>query len=719
MPFLLLLASVAMTQTPTSDSFLRTFAETRRFVAGTPVAPTFTPDGAQVLFLRSGPRSAVQTLWAFDVATGQTRELLTPEALLHGGSQTLSAEEKARLERQRISARGFTHFLLSEDGARVLVGLSGRLYVFERASGKVTPLAAEHALDAKFSPGGDQVSYVKGSDVYAVDLRTGKERAITRGGTPDHPHGVAEFVAQEEMNRFSGYWWSPDGQWIAFEDADLTPVETFHLGDSLHPEQAPEVFRYPRAGHPNAVVKLFLTRASGRGQPIEVKWDRIRYPYLAVVNWSKNAPLTVLVQNRQQTEEALLSVDPQGATRELLVETDPAWLNLKRRFPVWKKDGSAFFWCTERNGGPEIELRGKNGEMVSSWVPVAARYDEWVGFDEASGWLYFTAQPEQPESVVMRVREGGQPEVVPTGHEGPRVQQAALSKENARLVVTTSTPTTMPVWEVFGEGKRVGELPSVAEAPPFMPKVELRKVGEGEGFWSAVLRPRNAVRGQKLPVIVEVYGGPTATVVHASARENLLPQWIADQGFLVVKFDNRGTQGRGRDWERAIKFDFAGPTMDDQVAALHALAKVVPELDLARVGMEGWSFGGYMSALAVLKRGDVFKAAVAGAPVVDWTDYDTHYTERYLGVPQEHPEAYAKSSLLTYAPNLKGSLLLIHGTADDNVYFLHSLKLSNELFRNGRPHDLLPLAGFTHMLPDPLVTERLWQRIVGFFREKL
>jgi dipeptidyl-peptidase-4 len=196
---------------------------------------------------------------------------------------------------------------------------------------------------------------------------------------------------------------------------------------------------------------------------------------------------------------------------------------------------------------------------------------------------------------------------------------------------------------------------------------------------------------------------------------------MADQGYLVVKFDGRGTPLRTAEWERAVRGDFSGVTLEDQVAALQALAAEMPEVDLKRVGIEGWSFGGYMSALAVLKRPDVFKAAVAGAPVVDWQDYDTHYTERYLGLPQEHPEAYEKSSLLTYAKQDKpiGALLLLHGTADDNVYFFHSLKLSDALFRAGKPHDLLPLSGLTHMVPDPMVTQRQWERVMGHFKQNL
>jgi dipeptidyl-peptidase-4 len=232
-----------------------------------------------------------------------------------------------------------------------------------------------------------------------------------------------------------------------------------------------------------------------------------------------------------------------------------------------------------------------------------------------------------------------------------------------------------------------------------------------------VTRPRERAAEKKLPVIVDAYGGPAHQ--HVSRTPRLLAQWMADQGYLVVSFDGRGTPRRGRAWERALRDDLGGVNLDDQVAALRALAAEVPEVDLARVGITGWSFGGYLAALAVMKRPDVFRAAVAGAPVVDWRDYDTFYTERYLGLPRENAAAYDRSSLLTWAPSLDRPLLVLHGTADDNVYFLHSLKLSDALFRAGRPHELLPLSGLTHMVPDPVVVERQWERVMRHFREHL
>jgi dipeptidyl-peptidase-4 len=298
---------------------------------------------------------------------------------------------------------------------------------------------------------------------------------------------------------------------------------------------------------------------------------------------------------------------------------------------------------------------------------------------------------------------------------------ARLSRDGDTVLVRwTSFDGAGPEVAYRTDGTRLAELPSVAEKPPLAVAAEIRKVGAGRGLWTLLVRPRAFEKGRKLPVIVHAYGGPGLQMVHVSPR--LLDQWIADQGYLVVSVDGRGTPGRNRDWERSIQGDLAGPVLDDQVAGLRALAAEVPEMDLSRVGIWGSSFGGYVAALAVMRRPDVFRAAVALAPVADWRDYDTAYSERYLGLPQEAPRAYQRSSLLAEAARLERPLLLVHGTADDNVYFFHSLKLADALIHAGRHCELLPVPGRTHQLlggPDPALTERILERVMRHFRDNL
>ena len=267
-------------------------------------------------------------------------------------------------------------------------------------------------------------------------------------------------------------------------------------------------------------------------------------------------------------------------------------------------------------------------------------------------------------------------------------------------------------------GRVLATIPSIAEPPPQLPRTELTRTLGERPFDAAITRPRNFTAGRKYPVIVQVYAGPTSKTVTANARGYFPDQWVADQGYVVVRIDGRGTPWHGRAWERVIKGNFIDIALEDQIAGLRALGQQYRELDLTRVGITGWSFGGYFSAMAAARRPDVFRCAVAGAPVVTWENYDTHYTERYLGLPQQAPEAYRVSDVTTYAKDLKVPLMLIHGLTDDNVYFQHTLQLADALYLAGKPYELLPMLG-THMVSDPLVRLRQQVRIVDFFNREL
>ncbi len=714
------------------SAFLDQYAATYHFTLGKPTATHVTPDGDAVLFLRSGPRSFVQDLYSFDPATGRERVLLTAAGLLGGGVEKLSAEERARRERQRQAARGIASYQLSEDGRRILVPLAGRMFVVERGGagtrpGGVIELASDGAggaIDPQLSPDASQVACVRGGDLYVTDIASRRERRLTEGGGDTLTHGLAEFVAQEEMDRFSGYWWSPDGRSIACETADLSPVETLHIADPMHPEREPQSWRYPRAGTPNAIVRLDIVPVAG-GAWIPVEWDHGRYPYLATVRWEKNAPLTILVQNRRQNEEALLAVDAStGRTTTLLVEKDPAWLNLDPASPKWLADGSAFLWTTERDGAWQLELRARDGRRLRSLTRADLGLRKFVHLEEEGGgaWVEAGADPTQVELWRVRLDGRGDPERM-SAERG--LNSAVFGRGDAVYVHELERPDGGPLQIVLRrDGSTAGTLRSLAETPnlethPLFLSVRHDVSDRMRRFATVIITPHDYVTTRKWPVIVHVYGGPHSQMVMQSRNRYLLDQWIADHGFVVVSFDGRGTPARGRAWERSIRGDLIQIPLEDQVAALQALGRNFPGLDLERVGIFGWSFGGYFSALAAMRRPDVFRAAVAGAPVCDWRDYDTHYTERYLDLPALNPGGYAACSALTWAPRLERPLLVIHGTADDNVYFMHSLKLCDALFHAGRPFEFLPLPGFTHMVPDPVVTERLYGRIVRFFERNL
>jgi dipeptidyl-peptidase-4 len=708
-----------MNATPLDSAYLRRHAETRGFMLGRPVRPRVTPDGKFVLFLRAQPRKPQMRLYEFEVATGKTRELLTPEMVLKGAAEHLSAEEKARRERQRVSVGGFTTFHLSHDGDKVLVSLSGRLYVVRRDGSDLRELktSAGTLLDPQFSPDGKKVAYLIDHDVFVYDLEPNKETRVTTGGTPEQTHGLAEFVAQEEMQRFSGYWWGPEGKQIAYEESNTNGVETWYVADPIHPERAPQPSAYPRPGKANAKVRLGLI-GSGGGETTWVQWDAEKHPYLASVRWPRKGPLTILVQDRLQQEQVLLKVDPQtGKTTPLLTERDPAWVNINHEVPRWLPDGS-FLWSGEGPQGPQLEWREACGELRRVVVPVSEGYGELVNVDGRNRRIVYSASTDPTQHHLFQMAlDGGKPEQLT---KQPGTYSAVFARNHQVYALTSSQPRAMPRTTVHrADGTLVGELPSVAEEPPFTPCDELLEVGEGRTFHAAVIRPHDFDARKRYPVILHVYGGPTHLQVTASMGTRLIDQWLADQGFIVASLDNRGTPGRGRDWEKAVYGKFGSVPLDDQVAGLRALGKRFSEMDIDRVGIYGWSFGGYLSALAALRRPDVVKAAVAGAPVVDWLDYDTHYTERYLGLPDKDGGAYKEGSLLTYVDGLRRPLLLVHGTADDNVFFRHTLKLCDALFRAGKDFEVLPLSGLTHMVPDPVVTERLYGRFAAFFHKHL
>ncbi len=691
---------------------LREILETRSYTAGTPTKVAVAPGGAHVLFLETGPRDNASVLYAFDDATGTARRLAPEE----GETESLTADEAARRERQRITGTGVPWYVVSDDGKFVVVPEHG-FTVVEIATGARTPVpSSDEAVDPKFSPDGKYVSFVKDYDVWIADRATGSARKVTTGGTADVHHGAAEFVAQEEMKRFSGYWWSPDSKSIAYQETDEREVETAYVGDPSEPTKPPRAFRYPRPGKANAKVRLGIVPIAG-GPTRWIDWDRERFPYLAQVVWEEHAPLTVLAQSRDQREEILFTPE-----RELLRETDPAWLNLEPTVPRWLRDGSGFLWISEADGECRLQLRSPDGTLVRVLNPGNEfRLRSLVGIDEDRKVAIVQGSDDPKTNHLWELPLGEDEPLQIT--DGPGEHVGTYARGTRVRAVTTTSLTAAPSVEVFREdGSSAGALPSQSVPLPAPPNVELVALDTHPSMEAAILRPRDFRAGKKYPTIVHVYGGPSEGEVRESIASApfVRLQWLADRGYVVVVADNRGLANRGRAFERAIVGDFATTALADQVEALHALAKRYPEIDLDRVGVTGWSFGGFMAALMVSARGDVYHAAVAGAPVVDWLDYDTHYTERYLGLPEANPEGYRKSDVLTYVKDLRRPLLIAHGTADDNVYFLHSLKLANALLRAGKPFEFLPIPGLTHQAPkDPVAGVELDLRTARFFDEAL
>lgn len=730
---------------------LQEITVTHNYMLGRPGHFRLTPDGKTVLFLRAEAEDARSDLWAKDVASGDERRLVAADSLLGGEPEKLSAEEKAMRERKRIKTRGFTGYALSRDGRRVVLELSGQVFLYDLASSSVArlELGKGAVVDPRLSPDGKRLAFVRDHDLHVMklgkvqptkkrrpDIIRGRIRALTKGGEAKRSHGLAEFVAAEEMSRYRGFWWAPDGKSLVYQSTDERHLEAFTIANAARPEQAAQVFGYPRPGKANAKVRLHIVGVDGKRRR-EIKWDRGEYPYLARVTWPSQGPLSLLVQARDQRSQVFLTADPKsGETAPLLSETDEAWLNLTSSTPRWAADGGSFYWAHEAPGQWVLERHFVEGRGAKAKITKTVRVlDDKAGYrriaaiDDARGWLWFLGGDDPVQTQLLRAPlAGGEVEQVTTE---AAEHAAVFSADGSTFVLTTSTfqsPARSEVWDVEGlkvplppdaRAPATRQVSSAALSPGIRPRLERVPPERAGGFHALVVRPQDFDPDKRYPVILYVYGGPHHNTVVANVTRYHLHQWMADHGFVVVCLDGRGTMFRGRDFERALLGKFGEVPLDDQVAGLTALGEHYPELDLDRVGVYGWSFGGYLSALAVLRRPDIFKVAVAGAPVVDWMYYDTHYTERYLGLPGQAKDAYASSSLLTYASELSRPLLLVHGIADDNVYFAHTLQLADALFRARKDFDLLPLVGLTHQVSDPKVREALYDRMVRFLGASL
>jgi dipeptidyl-peptidase-4 len=740
-----------------TGGFARQQARTRRFTLGVPRSFTVAPDGSRVVFLRSSAGDdPANSLWVYDVASRTEREVASPKAVLGAEPEALSPEERARRERSRELAGGIVGYACDEAVEHAAFSLAGQLWWValveeegsgaegvnlrvERApgaSGGSQPVpgtrrppvrlpAPAGAVDPRPDPLGNLVGFCAGPALYAVPT-AGEGRYFVlaseagnraEGGNPsgaggagqqgaeDVSWGSAEFIAAEEMGRSRGYWWAPDGGSLLAARVDSSPVGVWWTADASSPGAPPEPHRYPAAGTADALVSLWLLEAvPGGGRRRRVGWDAERYPYLVTVQWVPAGPPLLLVEQRDHKACSVLMADPaSGATEELVRTTDPAWVSWPAGLPTWL-EGGKLVWARADSGTWRLEV---DGELVT---PPGLQVREVAS---AGRSLVFSASSE--------------PEVVEAWSWSPTTGLCQLTRQGGVSSAVGDGPVKVVAsrtmrWhgarvEVQVEGSEPRALANLAELPVVEPSVTFLRVGERQLSVGVCLPKGHA--GGKLPVIMAPYGGPGHQRVLASRAGWLEAQWVADQGFAVVVADGRGTPGRGPEWEHEVYLDLAGPVLEDQVAALQAVAGQLPELDLSRVGVQGWSFGGYLAALAVLARPDVFHAAFAGAPVTDWRLYDTYYTERFLGHPARQPEAYERSSLLRLAPGLSRPLMLVHGLSDDNVYAAHTLELSGALFKAQRVHSVLPLPGITHVASQEAVAEGLLVLGVEFFRQAL
>jgi dipeptidyl-peptidase-4 len=663
-------------------SFLRMQARTQRFTLGAPKEFRVSPDGSRLLFLRAeSGTDRRHSLWSLDLASGAERKVVDAVALLPG-EEELPPEERARRERSRESSGGVVGYAVDADFTVATFSLSGKLHAVDLATGQLRTLAETAVVDPRPNPAGTHVAYVTDRRLRVLELSSGADTAVVEEPGEDIAWGLAEFIAAEEMGRARGYWWSPDGRSLLVERTDRAGVPKWTIANPADPSDAANVVSYPAAGESNVDVSLAFLGLDGT----RVDVQRGEWEYLVAVHWSAGGPPLIAVQPRDQRGVEIHALDAaDGSTRLLHTEKDPDWVEIVAGVPAWTSDGR-LVRVSAQDGSYRLVVDGN--AVTPPGMQVRAVLD--VGDD-----VLFSASEDDPTQIHVYRTEGS---------EVRRLSEADGVHVGAGNAATTvlsswSLRRSGPEVAVLRDGERAAAVEAGTVDPGLEPDPIWLTVGERKLRAALLLPTGYRPADGKLPVLLDPYGGPHAQRVLQSRNAFLTSQWLADQGFAVLVADGRGTPGRGPEWEKEIAGRLAEVTLADQVDALQAVAAQHPELDLDRVAMRGWSYGGYLSALAVLRRPDVFHAAVAGAPVTDWALYDTHYTERYLGKPQDEPDSYERNSLIADARQLRRALLIVHGLADDNVFVAHALRLSSALLAAGRAHTFLPLVNATHMTP--------------------
>ena len=695
-----------MTVVP-SLSLPRQLARTSHFSLGVPDHFTVSPDGAAVLFLRSrAGDDPVGCLWALDTRTGAERLLADPLALAGDAAERLPEHERIRRERAREFGAGIVGYAADRAARLAAFVLSGGLWAVDTAGGGARRLPAGGAvIDPRPDPSGRRIAYVADGALRVIEADGTADRAVAVPDGPDVTFGLAEHVAAESMDRPRGYWWAPGGDRLLLARVDTAAVELWHIADPADPAAAPRAVRYPAAGTANADVTLWL--AGLDGTRAQVRWDRAAFEYVPAAGWDAHGPYAS-VQSRDQRTVRLLGIDPRdGGTRVLDEQRDECWVQLVPGLPARTASG-ALLGHADSGGTRYLTVGG------AAVTPPGLQLREVLGVDGEE--VLFTASAEPTGTELWQYRAGDGARRLSAG---PGVHSGTAGGGTLVHVARGPDRPGSRV-SVRRAGQPAVTIASLAQPPVLGLRATPLVLGPRE-LRSILFLPswHRPVDGP-LPVLLDPYSGPGMQKVTAEQGwASFTSQWFAEQGFAVLVTDGRGTPGRGPRWEREVYGDIFGPVLADQVTALTEAARRYPVLDLGRVGIRGWSYGGALAAMAVLRRPDAFHAAVAGAAVSDQRLYDTHWRERFLGHPAEHPGRYDACSLLLEAPKLARPLLLIHGLADDNVFPANTLRLSGALLAAGRPHEVLLLTGVTHHARDETVAENLMWHQARFLQRNL
>jgi dipeptidyl-peptidase-4 len=723
LPVLLTLAAAA--PVAAKDLTLERVFQSPSLSGPTPRLLKLSPDGRYATLLRNRAEDRDRfDLWAVDTSTGQAR-MLVDSAKIGTGAE-ISEEEKMRRERLRIAGtKGITAYEWAPDARSILVPLDGDLYLasLDGSTRRITA-TKETELDAQVSKTGRYLSFVRDQNLFVADASTGAERRLTSDGGGTLTWGSAEFVAQEEMGRNTGHWWSPDDRLIAVARVDESPVKVVTRaaigaeGTRLYEQ------RYPLAGTPNAIVDLYVMAPDGSGR---VKVDLGPNPdiYLARVDWTADGrALLVQRQSRDQKRLDLLRVDPAtGRSAILFTETSKSWINLHDNLKPLK-DGS-LIWSSERSGFNHL-YRWKGGKWRQltrgSWEVVDVE-----GVDEKAGRVYFTGtldHPDEQHLYWVSLKKPAKPvRVTEAGwHNG-----ADMDEKGTRALVSRSNPgQPSQVYLADASGRRIAWIEENRLDPshPYAPYLDSHvtpvfgtlPAADGTSIPYKMLSPKREP-GKRYPVFVQVYGGPSGGQV-LRGWTSPLHQYLVDKGWIVFSVDNRGTPRRGRAFADQLFLKLGGVEVEDQLAGL-AWLKKQDFVDPARVAVYGWSYGGYMVVKLLEAAPGAFAAGVSGAPVTKWELYDTHYTERYLGNPAVDMKPYTRANVIEDAGKIADPLLIIHGMADDNVVFEHSTALVARLQDQKRPFELMVYPGATHAVTGEGRQTHLWATIESFLDRRV
>ncbi|WP_269218903.1 DPP IV N-terminal domain-containing protein [Brevundimonas vesicularis] len=689
---------------------------------------SLSPDGQLVAFLRSREDNVdVQDLWAAPTGEGEPYKLIDARALVPDAGE-LSEAEKARRERMRISARGVVEYSWDQQGRYILAPLEGDIFLASRADGKVRRLTETPAdeIDAKVSPKGSYVSYVRDQNLVVYDLASGKETPITDDGAGLITWATAEFIAQEEMDRDTGYWWSPDERYIAMTRVDESPVDIvprFEItgGGATMVEQ-----RYPRAGRPNAVVELYVRDLQGGGR-VKVDLGSNTDIYLARVNWSGDGKtLYVQRQSRDQKTLDLLSVDPTtGASRVILSQKAQAWVDLNDDFRVLS-DGR-FIWSNEDSGWRHLYLYDRNGRRLRAITRGDYPVKHLDGVNEQTGDVYFTASmrdgkelPIEQQMFRANLNRTVDPVAVTPGGGWWTVSVNGPATAYVGNYSDPVTPTQSALYRIDGTRVRWIEENKLDASHPFAPYVSRLRTPEfgtmqshGQTLVWRMTTPPDFDPSKKYPVVMQVYGGPGTGAGVQKSWQPLTNQLLTEAGYIVFRVDNRGEGDRSQAFETSIYRRLGLPAVEDQAQAAQWL-KTLPYVDADHIAVMGWSFGGFLSLLTLTDKDAGLASALAGAAPTEWSLYDTHYTERYMSTPQANPEGYAATDVLPRLDDMTGRLLLLHGMADDNVIFGNATRVIDALQAKSVPFEMMLYPGQRHgVRGDPRQLQQ-WRTYLDF-----